>query len=150
MTVDIFLQAVHVDIEVKVRMLNVNYGRNQKLLAACRPLGEYSWLVEEIRNNNKTKDEEGASSAIDLAISAMPDSFVIKHFLVTHRAEVRGMLLTEYNETEQMELFKEDGIREGLIKGMVSLVKDGILTVKEAAVRAGVSEDVIQQRLSAK
>ena len=60
------------------------------------------------------------------------------------------MLLTEYNETEQMELFKEDGIREGLIKGMVSLVKDGILTVKEAAVRAGVSEDVIQQRLSAK
>ena len=80
----------------------------------------------------------------------MPDSFVIKPFLVTHRAEVRGMLLTEYNETEQMELFKEDGIREGLIKGMVSLVKDGILTVKEATVRAGVSEDVIQQRLSAK
>ena len=55
----------------------------------------------------------------------MPDSFVIKPFLVTHRAEVRGMLLTEYNETEQMELFKEDGIREGLIKGMISLVKDG-------------------------
>ncbi len=41
----------------------------------------------------------------------MPDSFVIKPFLVTHRAEVRGMLLTEYNETEQMELFKEDGKR---------------------------------------
>ena len=146
---DSFPKGSDADIEVKVRMLNVNYGRNQKLLATCRPLGEYSWLVAEIRNN-KSKNEDGAGSAIDQAISTMPDSFVIKPFLVAHRAEVRGMLLTEYNETEQMELFKEDGIREGLLKGMVSLVKDGILTVKEAAARAGVSEDVIQQRLSAK
>ena len=42
------------DIEVKVRMLNVNVGRNRLLLEACRPLGEYSWLVDEIRRNNRT------------------------------------------------------------------------------------------------
>jgi hypothetical protein len=29
-----------------------------------------------------------------------------------HRAEVNEMLLTEYNEAEVMELFKEDGKRE--------------------------------------
>ena len=29
----------------------------------------------------------------------MPEDFVIRPFLVAHRSEVRGMLLTEYDET---------------------------------------------------
>ena len=60
------------------------------------------------------------------------------------------MLLTEYNEAEQMELFKEDGRREGILDTLVSLVKDEILTIKDAAARAGVSEDIIQKKISAK
>lgn len=28
------------DIEVKVRMININHGHNRELLSACRPLGE--------------------------------------------------------------------------------------------------------------
>ena len=39
----------------------------------------------------------------------MPDDFFIKPFLMAHRAEVKGMLLTEYNEAETMELFREEG-----------------------------------------
>jgi hypothetical protein len=113
-----FPEDADADIEVKVRMLNVNMGRNKELLDTCRPLGEYSWLVDEVRRNNTTKDEEGMSSAIDKAISAMPDNFVIKPFLEAHRAEVKGMLLTEYNEAEQMELFKEDGRKEGVKIGI--------------------------------
>ena len=54
-----FPEDADADIEVKVRMLNVNMGRNKELLDACRPLGEYSWLVDEVRRNNTTKDEEG-------------------------------------------------------------------------------------------
>lgn len=150
------------DIEIKVRMLNVNYGRNRKLLESCRPLKEYSWLVEEIKRNVIIKDEEGFSSAIDKAITAMPDDYVIKPFLEVHRAEVKGMLLTEYNEAEQMELFKEDGRKEGIIEGrkaglkegivdtLVALVKDGILTETDAAVRAGITEDAFRQKMAGK
>ena len=138
------------DIEVKVRMLNVNVGRNKELLDACKPLGEYSWLVDEVRRNNTTKDEEGMSSAIDKAISAMPDNYVIKPFLEAHRAEVKGMLLTEYNEAEQMELFKEDGRREGIIETLISLVKKGLLSIKDAADQAGISETAFEQKMAAK
>ena len=56
------------------------------------------------------------------------------------------MLLTEYNEAEQMELFKEDGRREGILDTLVSLVRDGILSIKDAAARAGVSEDIIKKK----
>ena len=84
---DSFPKGTDADIEVKVRMLNVNVGRNKAILEACKPLGEYSWLVEEVRKNNKSQDEEGMSSAVDKAISAMPDDYVIKSFLVAHRAD---------------------------------------------------------------
>ena len=103
---DSFPEGADFDIEVKVRMLNVNYGRNRKLLEACKPLSEYAWIVQEVRKN---KTREDLDSAIDRAIADMPDDFFIKPFLMAHRAEVKGMLLTEYNEAETMELFKEEG-----------------------------------------
>ena len=80
----------------------------------------------------------------------MPDDFVIKPFLEAHRAEVKGMLLTEFNEAEQMELFKEDGRREGIIETLISLVKDGILSIKDAAKRAGITETAFEQKMAAK
>ena len=49
-----------------------------------------------------TKDEGGTSSAIDQVISSMPEDFFDKTIFVAHRAEVKVMLLTEYNEAEAM------------------------------------------------
>ena len=45
------------DISVKVRMLNINKGRNRKLMEACKPLSEYAWLIEEIRENKRNEME---------------------------------------------------------------------------------------------
>ena len=168
-----FPKGADADIEVKVRMLNINAGKNKKLLNACKPLGEYSWLVKEVRKNNTTKDESGMSSAIDKAITAMPDDYLIKPFLVVHRAEVKGMLLTEYNEAEQMELFKEDGRREGRAEGraeglaegrvkgrteglaegtmktLTALVREGLLSIRDAANHAGLTEKAFEQQMAA-
>ena len=69
---------------------------------------------------------------------------MIKPFLEAYRAKVKGMLLTEYNEAEAMEKFERDGV----FKTLIALVKDGILTVKDAAVRAGVTEKAFEQRMT--
>ena len=114
---DSFSEGAVSDIEVTVRMINVNYGNNKELMKACKPLEEYSWLVAEIRKNNETKDKDGTSSAIDKAITAMPDDFLIKPFLEAHRAEVKGMLMEEYNEAEVLELTREEGKEEGRKEG---------------------------------
>lgn len=95
-------------------MINVNYGHNKELLALCKPLDEYSWFISKIRNNNNNMEIE---VAIDKAIDEMPDSFLIKDFIVSNRAEVMDMCLTEYNETEVMTLFKEEGREEGRLEG---------------------------------
>lgn len=41
------------------------------------------------------------SKSIDDAILNMPDDYIIKNLIIKHRAEVKGMLLTEYNETAE-------------------------------------------------
>lgn len=65
--------------------------------------------MAEIRKNQETADIE---HAVDKAIDNIPVDFQIRPFLLAHRLEVQGMLLTEYNEVEAMELFKEEGKAE--------------------------------------
>ncbi len=104
------------DIEVRVRMINVNYGRNKELMNACKPLAEYSWFINEIRKNQS--NGHNLEAAVDAALEEMPVNYVIRRFLMIHKQEVHGMLDTEYNEAEVMELFKEDGRKEGLEQGL--------------------------------
>ncbi len=70
--------------------------------------------------------ESTVESAIDRAITEIPEDFVLKPFLMVHRSEVKGMLLTEYNEVETMQLFKEDGRREGRQEGRLEGRQEGI------------------------
>ncbi len=90
-------QAVEAGIEARVRMININYGKNESLLAFCRPLKEYAWLVGRIRANQESM---GIEEAVDRAIVEMPEDFVIRQFLIGHRAEVKDMCITEYNEAK--------------------------------------------------
>ena len=88
-------------------------------------MNEYSWFVEETRKNaavTKSLDE-----AIDRAIDDMPYDFQLKHFLTTHRKEVGEMLLTEYDEAEELRLSRLEGKREGLEEGK----REGIRETRE-------------------
>lgn len=116
---------------------------------ACRPLEEYSWLIAEIRKNSLTMEIE---QAVDRAVNDMPSENVLKPFLETHRAEVKGMMLMEYNEAEQMNLFREEGREEGVAKGKIStlidLVKDNLLSLTDAAKKAGMSVEAFQKLMT--
>ena len=120
------------DIEVRVRMININTGNNAKLLDECKVLREYSDLVGSIRQDEKTY---GSEMAIDRAIESLPADSILKPFLEAHKAEVKGMLLTEYNEAKQMELFREEGREEGIIEQAITTAKHmlarGKMTIEE-------------------
>ena len=111
------------DIEVCVRMLNINYGHNQDLMGRCVPLCEYAWLVDRIRGFQAQR--LAIADAVDLAIDDMPDGWLIKPCLLANRAEVKNMCITEYNEAETMQLFKEEGRVEGRKEGRVEGRKEG-------------------------
>ncbi|MCR4815372.1 MAG: hypothetical protein K5879_11170 [Lachnospiraceae bacterium] len=98
------------DVEVRVRMLNVNYGRNRKIMQACKPLEEYAWFIEKVREQRKSIGN--VEDAVKETLRIMPHDYVIRSFLLKHRAEIMGILDTEYNEDKIRELFMEDGRRE--------------------------------------
>ena len=108
-------ETVDTDIEVSVRMLNINYGKNKALMEACEPLTEYSWLVEKIRQNDKVM--KNIEKAVDKTLDEMPDEFIIKKFLLMNKAEVKGMFLTEYDEKKILEQERQEGIEEGRREG---------------------------------
>ena len=103
------------DVEVTVTMLNINYSRNKKLMDSCKPLYEYSWIVNEIRQNRGDNLEE----TIDKVINSIPEDFVIRSFIMGHRAEVKGMFLTEWNQEKVLQQEREDSLEQGREQGIV-------------------------------
>ena len=149
------------DIEVTVTMININYGHNKELMEKCKPLSEYSWFVDRIRSLLKKGKE--LKAAISTAIDELEKNSLIKPFLLSNKAEVTRMCITEYNEEKVRNQTLEEGKaigkaegeaigiqkgeaigiqkgkKEGILEILVSLVKDGILTLAEAAGRYNVT-----------
>ena len=67
------------------------------------------------------------------AVEEMPNESLLKPFLDAHKAEVKGMLLTEYNEAEAMRLFELDGERRGeeaaLLRSIKNIIKNFFASV---------------------
>ena len=131
-------------------MLNINYGKNQQLMDACKPLKEYAWLVDTVRRHQNEKMDLDA--AVDAAISEMPDDFVIKPFLLKNKAEVKNMFLTEYDEKKVLEMEREEGRLEGLKEGeekrnnevAADMIKEGGMSVSFIARMSKLSESDVR------
>ena len=137
-------------------MININFGHNKALLDACKPLKEYAWFVDKVRSYQQTM--ETLEEAVDAALEELPDDSLIKPFLVANKAEVKRMCITEYDEArtfaEQREEGKaegrEEGREEGVLATLIGLVKDGILTVVDAAKRANMTVDDFEAKTGLK
>ena len=124
-------------LELKVRLLNINHGHNEQLMTGCRRLEEYACFVAEMRENQKAgfpMDE-----AVDNAVRYCIEHGILADILLPFRAEVKKMLLTEYDEKKTMRLFREeawaagrkegiqigkrDGMEKGLEKGQNQIIK---------------------------
>jgi len=104
------------DIEVKVKMFNVNYGKNRALMETCQPLREYAWLVDRVREHQRVM--QNLEAAVDASIDEMPDSFVIRTLIEAHRAGVKKMFLTEYDEEKMKEQERKEAFADGVDAGV--------------------------------
>ena len=98
------------DIEVKVTMINIDFGHNKALLDACKPLKQYAWFVDKVRSYQQTM--ETLEEAVDASLEELPDDSLIKPFLVANKAEVKRMCITEYDEARTFAEQREEGREE--------------------------------------
>ena len=121
--------------------------RNDDLLNNCRPLKDYMTLINEIRKNCKTMEFE---SAVDEAVTYCIEHDVLKTFLLKHRAEVKDVCITEYNEKSFVDGIRAEGRAEGRAeekkkKGLAvyrNLRKRGF-SKEDALVIADISPDLV-------
>ena len=118
--------------------VNLNRGKNDALLEQCRPLAEYMFLINCIRENEAKGMQ--IEDAIDVAVQYCIKSNVLKDFLIAHRAEVVSVCLTEFNEKVFVKSIREEGIELGELSMLVKLVKKGRLSVEEAISESRLTE----------
>ncbi len=99
------------DVELKVRMLNINYGNNLELMEKCRVLKEYAEFVEIARKYVKEGKER--QEALNMAIGYCIEHDILSEFLKSYRAEVLGMLLEEFDVDKFERTIKAEGREEG-------------------------------------
>lgn len=102
---DSFNNGDKADIDVRVRMININSDSNKKLMKLCKPLKEYADFIEQIRIGMKS---DTLRNAIDKAIDELPDDYEIKSIIMKNKAEVQGMILTEYGDELQMKKLQNE------------------------------------------
>lgn len=116
---------VQADVELTVRMLNINYGHNKRLMERCRILEEYSRLVAEIRDCMAV--EEDMQTALNQAVDICIEKGILKEFLLKNRAEVLGMLLEEFDAEKYERTIRSEGREEGREEGEVKVNRLGLL-----------------------
>ena len=128
-------------------MIDINYGENKDLLLKCKKLGEYSYFVESVRRHySKNKN---FPLAIDEAVKECIDKGILADFLRKHIAEVRTVLLTEFNEERDYRIVAE-GLAENIVEERCEkLVKKAKEDEKKAIIKTMLSnglpkEDIIK------
>jgi hypothetical protein len=103
------------DLELTVRMLNINKGHNDELVRRSKTLHGYSEFIGKAREYEKElgSRDEGVKAAVKHCISRG----ILKEFLELHSSEVVNMLFTEWNWDDALAVRFEEGREEGWEQG---------------------------------
>ena len=108
-------------LECTAVMLNINAGHNSRIMKQCRTLYEYAVLVDTVRNYLNIRGIP-REQAVDEAVRECIRRGILVDFLKKHRAEVKNVILTEYDREAHIRAEKkeswEDGVAEGRKYGM--------------------------------
>ena len=133
--------------EWTAHMLNINRNGNQNLLQRCPALKGYVALIQYVREYQKSGDS--LPEAMDKAIDRCTKEGMLKEYLLKKKAEVKLMLLTEFDEEAFAETMREEGREEGekrLNQLYLKLVEEKRGSDLERAVRDKVFRDTLFER----
>ncbi|MCL2179834.1 MAG: Rpn family recombination-promoting nuclease/putative transposase [Treponema sp.] len=97
-------------LELEVKVLNINEGRNADIVNRCKELSEYSAFVSVERAFRK--ESKDRMEAINETVKYCHKHGILKEFLEKHGSEVLGMVLEEWNLEDAKEVWREEAREE--------------------------------------
>ena len=134
------------DVELTVTMININHGHNKKLMDNSKPLLDYTLFIDTF--NKCMQKFNNADMAIDMALYELDNISVIKEIILSNKAEVKCMCLTEYDEEKIMQLYAQENFEKGEESGMRKLceaVKRGFMTLEQVSEISGYTAEELQK-----
>ena len=135
-----------VDLELTVKVYNINNGRNKNMVKCCETLREYCIFIDRVHEYGQTMPLE---EAIRKAMEDCINQNVLKEFLEKHRGELVNMLISEYDWDLALEVRKEEGWEEGMERGMEKGRQEGMANERRKNARAmkakGLDTDTIAE-----
>ena len=91
-------------LELVVKVININYNKDNKLLENCKPLQEYTLFVEAVRRHIRFDRENGFKNAIQECIR----NDILRDYLERKSREVMNMLVAEYDYDTDIAVQREE------------------------------------------
>ena len=110
-------------LELIVKVVNINEGRNGAIVKRCKKLAEYSVFVAKARAFVKKLGSR--EEAVKEAVKYCRKHGILKEFLKLHASEVLGMLFTEWNLEDAIAVAREEAMEDGLEKGRAEGLDEG-------------------------
>ena len=124
-------------LELEVKVININEGKNKDIANRCKRLFEYSLFMGKIREfNNKLGNLE---TAIRKAVKYCQKHDILNEFLEIHASEVLNMILTEWNTEDAIAYARKEALEEGWGRGR----EEGLENVARNALANGLSPELI-------
>jgi predicted transposase/invertase (TIGR01784 family) len=110
-------------LELEVRIININEGRNEAIVKKCETLGQYSAFIAKVRSF----EEEGLNleESIKKAAEYCRTHDILKEFFEEHAKEMMNMLMTEWNWDDAKEVWQEEAREEGR-EEILKLLEQGL------------------------
>lgn len=83
------------NLDLRVRKVNINLGKNDDLLHGCKPLEDYIFYVTKVRTYAKFMD---LGLAVERAVNESIKEGILTEFLTKCKAEAIEMSIFEYDE----------------------------------------------------
>ena len=132
-------------LELLVKVMNINYNKDNELLEKCKPLQEYTLFVEAVRRHIRLDRENGFKDAIKECIQ----NGILREYLERKSREVMNMLIAEYDYDTDIAVQREESLSIGIQRGIAQGFTDGVRrkALQDAGnlKRLGVSIDIIAQ-----
>ena len=110
------------DFEWTATVININDKHNQTLYDNCNPLYDYVRYIGRIKSNLESgmKNEKAIEEAIDFAV----EQNFLQGFFEKHRARIKSMCLTEFDEEEFKRVCHNDGYIDGRAEKAIEAAKN--------------------------
>ena len=109
-------------LELKVTVLNINPGMNERLKEKCQDLKQYMIYIERVR---EYAESMSLKEAVTKAVNQCIKENILKDFLLEQKSEVIKMSIYEFDEEREMKLIREDEREIGREQGREQGIEQG-------------------------